>query len=336
MLTVRGSSALDPVEQFQQADRGVDEDNLQWVQRQLDELGHDPDQPPEATWLLLVGGTSIYDFRLRVAQSHLRHDMTPSHWSHAALISTVDPALGDSLLLETSLDPQEGFQVPSMFNGVQGATLDRYADPAQYPNVALIKVPVGPDMWLGDLENQKSILGQFAEQRVAVDVPSLILEWLGFVWGAGTAGNPILSGHGIPSAAVIESLIGAAGYDLCPGLDSAASSPEAFWQTAKWWQASVESLSLPTLRTRYFTSAQDGSGSTVTPPTRKRPAAKKAAPAKKAAAAKKGAAAKKAPAARKRTAPESAAEGIVDLIRTSPPQLRMQASKYTQELFRRR
>ncbi|MEU4287339.1 hypothetical protein AB0E63_03885 [Kribbella sp. NPDC026596] len=329
MLTVRGSAALDPVEQFQWAARAADEDNLDWVRRQLDALGHDPKKGPKATWLLLLGGTSIYDFRLRVAQSHLRHDMTPSHWSHAALISTVQTRIGDSRLLETSLDPQEGFQMPSMYNGVQGATLDRYGDPEQFPNIALIRVPVEPDKWLGDVENQKSILGQFAEQRVVVDVPSLILEWLGFVWGAGAAGNPILNGHGIPSAAVIESLIGAAGYDLCPGLDSAASSPEAFWQTAKWWQASVEALNLEPLQTRYFTYGRGFADSDAKPPTRKR------APAKKGAAAKKATAAKKTTARKTAASPQSEAPDIAEVIRTPAPPLFVQTSSFTRDLFRR-
>ncbi|MEV6413722.1 hypothetical protein [Kribbella sp. NPDC051718] len=325
MLTVRGSSALDPAEKhFRWDDRAAGEDNLDWVRRQMDALGHDS-KGPKATWLLLVGGTSIYDFRLKVAQSHLRHDMTPSHWSHAALISTVHPRTGDSRLLETSLEPQEGFQMPSTYNGVQGATLDRYGDPELYPNVALIKVPVEPDLWRGDLENQKSILGQFAEQRVAIDVPSLILEWLAFVWGAGASGNPILSGHGIPSAAVIESLVGAAGYDLCPGLDSAASSPEAFWQTAKWWQASVVELHLEPLQTRYFIYGHDPAPAETTSPTQKRAAAKRGATAKKAAA-------KKAPAS-KRATPGTA--DVSDLIRTPAPPLFRQASQLTRELFRR-
>ncbi|MEV8371373.1 hypothetical protein AB0P21_01495 [Kribbella sp. NPDC056861] len=320
MLTVRGSAALDPAKKhFQWDARAAGEDNLDWVRRQLVALGHSP-KGPKATWLLLVGGTGIYDFRLKVAQSHLRHDMTPSHWSHAALISTVNTRTGTSRLLETSLEPQEGFEMPSTFNGVQGATLDRYADPERYPNIALIRVPVDPDLWRGDLENQKSILAQFAEQRVAIDVPSLILEWLAFVWGAGAAGNPILNGHGIPSAAVIESLIGAAGYDLCPGLDSAASSPEAFWQTAKWWQASVEALNLEPLQTRYYLYGHDPADAAATPPTRKRPAAKRGAAAKKAATAKKAA---------------SGTPDVSDLIRTPAPPLFRQASQLTQELFRR-
>lgn len=319
MLTVRGSAALDPVEKhFQRDARAAGEDNLDWVRRQLVALGYDQ-KGPKATWLLLVGGgASMYDFRLQVAQSHLRHDMTPSHWSHTALISTVDERTGDSLLLETSLEPQEGFQMPSTVNGVQGATLDRYADPLLYPNVALIRVPVDPDLWHGSLENQKSILAQFAEQRVAIDVPSLILEWLAFVWGAGASGNPILSGHGIPSAAVIESLIGAAGYDLCPGLDSAASSPEAFWQTAKWWQASVEAMKIKPLQTRYFIHGQDPAtaDADATPPPRKRAAAKRSAPTKKTTPA------KKSPATRKPTSETPI-----------PPQF--EASHLTRELFRR-
>ena len=149
----------------------------------------------------------------------------------------------------------------------------RYGDPAYFPNIALIRIPVDPKSWRGEIEGQKSILDQFREQRVVVDVPTLILEWLAFVWGAGKEGNPLLRGHGIPSAAVIESLLGASGYDVCPGLDSSASSPEAIWQTAKWWQHYYTAMNLTPMATRYFVADE------VVPTSgTARPRAKKTAP----------------------------------------------------------
>lgn len=254
MLPIRGSSAASPKKKnFKLSKRRREEDNLDWLKRQLDEL-QAQDEP--GTLVLLLGGTSIYDFRLQFAQSQLRHDLTPSHWSHAAIISTPSRSVGNSRLLEASLEPSAGFQLPSMYNGVQGALLKRYADPGIYPNIALIRVPVDPKLWRSQVEGQKSILDQFAEQRVVVDVPTQILEWLAYVWGAGDQGNPLMRGHGIPAATVIETLIGAAGYDMCPGLDSSASSPEAFWQTAKWWQDYYDEMQLASMATRYFVADQ--------------------------------------------------------------------------------
>ena len=34
---------------------------------------------------------------------------------------------------------------------------------------------------------------------------------------------------------MVETVVGAAGYDLTPGLESGASCPEAIWQAARWW-----------------------------------------------------------------------------------------------------
>jgi hypothetical protein len=44
-----------------------------------------------------------------------------------------------------------------------------------------------------------------------------------------------LDGLGMPSAAMVETVTGAAGFDLTPGLESRASCPEAIWQSARWW-----------------------------------------------------------------------------------------------------
>jgi len=301
VLSIRGSSAIKPEGDFDLADRPDGESNLAWIDRQLKEL-RVPRAP--ATFVLLLGGTSIYDFRLQVAQSQLRHDMTPSHWSHAAIISTVSRSIGQSRLLETSLEPAEGFNLPSMYNGIQGARLSRYGDPAYYPNIALIRIPVDPKSWRGEIEGQKSILDQFREQRVVVDVPTLILEWLAFVWGAGKEGNPLLRGYGIPSAAVIESLLGASGYDICPGLDSSASSPEAIWQTAKWWQHYYTAMNLSPMATRYFV-ADEGEPESSTSGSPRRTA-------------------------------KNAAPRVAGNPRVPPPPRFLAGAKMTEQLFRRR
>lgn len=156
-----------------------------------------------------------------------------------------------------------------MHNGLQIAPLRRYANPIEYPNIAVIRVPVDSSEWRDNQGAQKSILAQFADQRVVLDVTTLMLEWLAFVWCAGDAGNPLLDGHGVPSAAVIESLLAATGYDMSPGLDTSASSPEAFWQTAKWWQDYYSEMDIVQMETRYHVgdypasrTTSDESGST--------------------------------------------------------------------------
>lgn len=66
--------------------------------------------------------------------------------------------------------------------------------------------------------------------------------WLAYVWGAGRAANPLLDSQGIPSAAMVELVLGGAGYDLTPGLESRASCPEAIWQAARWWHSYYEDV----------------------------------------------------------------------------------------------
>ena len=41
---------------------------------------------PQWSLLLLVGGNDPLSFRLRVAQSHVRHDLSPSAWSHVVFL----------------------------------------------------------------------------------------------------------------------------------------------------------------------------------------------------------------------------------------------------------
>ena len=78
-------------------------------------------------------------------------------------------------------------------------------------------------------------LTQFGTQRSVLDALELIIRWLSSGWGVGNAGNPIMEGYGIASAAMLEVTLGAVGYDLAPGLESRSSCPEAIWQAARWW-----------------------------------------------------------------------------------------------------
>jgi hypothetical protein len=72
--------------------------------------------------------------------------------------------------------------------------------------------------------------------RAIVDLPHLLVEWLGFVWGARARGNPLLERMGVPSACFVEAAYAVAGIELTPGLAAEASCPEAIWQSAKWWR----------------------------------------------------------------------------------------------------
>jgi hypothetical protein len=205
------------------------EGNEAWLRRVLDSRSVEKG----ASWstLLLLGGDDPLSFRLRVAQAHVRHDLSPSAWSHVAFVPEIPRSLADAETREVSLAPEAcfgtfGFPLPT--NGVQVGRLGVYLGKDLFPNIALLSVPVPAAQILSTLDGLRL-------QRSVLDVPPLILRWLGYCWGVGTPASPLADGIGIPSAAILEAAFAARGFDLTPGLESRSSCPEAIWQAASWW-----------------------------------------------------------------------------------------------------
>jgi hypothetical protein len=171
--------------------------------------------------VVFIGGAGLTDFRIRVAQSHLRNDMLPSFWSFAGIM-TARGIL--TVPLASAGDPSS---VPAT-NAVRLVRLQEFDDPAPYPNVGAIRFVDRGDAIVANAE-------KLIRHRSAVDLPTMLLQWLGFVWGAGTRRNPLLENVGLPGAAFVETAFGMAGIELTPGLSSGSSCPEAIWQSALWW-----------------------------------------------------------------------------------------------------
>jgi len=175
--------------------------------------------------LLLLGGNSLSNFRLRIAQAHMRSDMLPSFWSTVGI-------LNKTTVLTVSLDHlEDSAKIPSS-NGIAAIPLAEFDDPARYPNIAVLRFATEIDGTAIDTH-----IDRVRKQRAVIDLPSLIVPWLAFIWGAGKQGNPLLEGQGIPSAAFVETVYGIAGIELTPGVASPASCPEAIWQAAAWWHS---------------------------------------------------------------------------------------------------
>jgi hypothetical protein len=235
MLNIISSNAGRASQTFVAAARADGEDNVAWLRRALTELP-DPASEDTPTHLALIGGRDQIGFRLRVAQAHLRHDMTPSHWSHAVLLGPVGKDVRRLTTYEVSLQPPSGFGIPTATNALQTGQFRTYADPDRYPNIALLRLPVDATAWQrATTRDEISVLERFEKQRSVLDVTELVLQWLGFLWGVGRSANPLLEGYGVPTAAAIETILAAVGYDITPALESRASCPEAIWQAAKWW-----------------------------------------------------------------------------------------------------
>jgi hypothetical protein len=178
--------------------------------------------------VLLLGGVSVVDFRLRVAQSHLRHDLLPSFWSNVGIIASADTFF--TVPLDELLEPT---RVPAR-NAIHECGIDRYDDAERYPNIGIVKFADAGEAIVAHVRRLMS-------QRGAVDLPQLLVAWLGFAWGTGAAvTNPLTQGVGMPGAALVETAFGMGGIELTPGVASAASCPEAVWQSAIWWHEYYE------------------------------------------------------------------------------------------------
>ena len=77
MLSVRLSPDAEPNWAFDEDKEVKGETNLAWIQR----WRADSAAFFGAGDVILLGGRSLSDFRIRIAQSHARHDLTPSYWS---------------------------------------------------------------------------------------------------------------------------------------------------------------------------------------------------------------------------------------------------------------
>ena len=224
MYAIRVSAAKAHNERFLERPRADDETNLHWFEQARAAL---PDHDGSA--ILLLGGRDVAHFRLRAAQSVARNDLSPSHWSHAALITRTDrPWTARTPLHEIALVPSQGFGWPPSCNAVVQARLSDYTRADLFPNVAVISVPCAPK----DVERE---LTAFERKPLEVDAVSLLVTWLGYLWGSNTEGNPLQRSIGLPSAVLVDAVISSAWRDLTPGLATTASCPEAIWQAVKHW-----------------------------------------------------------------------------------------------------
>ena len=200
-----------------------------------------PDRPANFAWLestgyrdgvLLLGGTSIVDFRMRVAQSELRQDLLPSFWSTCGLL------IDGKVLITARVDAISNSSARVERNGLEAVVLDgesRYGDPSLYPNIAILQ-------FTDDHAAIREHVARIGQERNIVDLLAQIVAWLGYCWAVGGSSNPLTHGHGIPSATLVERAHGLAGIDLSPGLPSASSCPEAIWQAARWWYEAYDAV----------------------------------------------------------------------------------------------
>lgn len=233
MISIRQSTAAGPNIQLQETPPTARESNSAWLKRVGVKNG-----------IILLGGAAISHFRIRVAQSHARADLKPSLWSLAGILLDGERFL--SVPLELCGEASE----IATRNGVTTCPISDYNKPAQFPNIAVITFTLDANLIL----QKARLIGGDPEinrpaQRGIVDLPTLMLPWLRYIWIAGNAANPLSDDKGLPSAVFVETVYGMAGIELTPGLASATSCPEAIWQAAKYWQDFYEEAAETTIET---------------------------------------------------------------------------------------
>ena len=203
MIATRMAHGAEENRDLRESPAAPGEGNRAWLARQA-----------AATGIVLLGGASAAHFRIRVAQSHVRRDLLPSFWSAAGIL--VKPGRIATVPLER-LDSTERVV---RYNAVAELPAEFFDDPVMFPNLALLQFPLQPSRVAGDIEALKG-------DRSIVDLPTLVLRWLGYLWNAGDCPNPLRSGGGVPSAVFTETICGLSRVHLSPSLSSSASCPEA-------------------------------------------------------------------------------------------------------------
>jgi hypothetical protein len=216
MIPNRESSATRPNAGLRKTRSSLRQSNSAWLSEQGAREG-----------VLLLGGSSLADFRLRVAQSGLRGDLTPSYWSLCGILIE-----DGARFLSAPLSVPDASAVPGT-NAIRECAMADFDDPERWPNIAVVRFAT-------DMRIVVEQAREVASRRTVVEVPALMLAWLGFAWAVTGQPNPLTQSLGIPSAVFVETAHALAGVELTPGLASAASCPEAIWQAAKWWHEYYE------------------------------------------------------------------------------------------------
>lgn len=205
--------------------------------------------------IVLLGGSRVPHFRLRVAQSHLRSDLAPSFWSMAGI------ALDADRFVSIPIDAIPRHPSVPETNAIRVCHWADYDDAREFPNIAFARIG---DLGLSEIvqaltqekqekpkgKQKKSkrsktpeapaidlhgIINDLARQRASLQFPELLWTWLGFAWGVPSSGNPLLAGKAFACTAFVAALLARIGIDLTPGLASSNVCPEALWTSVKWW-----------------------------------------------------------------------------------------------------
>jgi hypothetical protein len=170
MLKIVRSTTTQSNPQFTPFERNADESNTAWGERAV--LDMQAGGPDAWTYVVLLGGSDTLAFRVRIAQSHLRHDMLPSFWSESILVRLAGATLADAEALHVPLHQPEGPAFAARVNGVVARPLTDFDDTTRFPNIAVIALPIAQDKVIGKVDSfrQSRATLDARQLRLAVDV----------------------------------------------------------------------------------------------------------------------------------------------------------------------
>lgn len=177
--------------------------------------------------VLLLGGVTVDHFRVRVAQSRYRDDLAPSFWSTAGIL------LESGDVLTVPFDRIPSASCVPVTNGVQHVHIGDFDNVEEFPNIAVLS-------FTDDLESVVEAGLRVERSRALIDLPTMLITWLSYLWATDDGGNPLRAGIGLPSAAFVETAFASCRVEISPGQRTASSSPEAIWQAARWWSGFYE------------------------------------------------------------------------------------------------
>lgn len=162
----------------------------------------------------LVGGSSALDRGIRFAQRHLFPDKAASLWSHVFVFQG-ERADGREWLIESDFDVTKG----RLRSGAQENRLEKYGDPKEYPNAAVL------DFGLKDADVRR-LLGaglDFVSQRT----PYALTGCLKTYWALLSKSlDRDKTRDEIFCSALVRTLYKHVGLDLAPGIAVRHTTPE--------------------------------------------------------------------------------------------------------------
>jgi hypothetical protein len=180
--------------------------------------------------VLLMGGVTVDHFRVRVAQSRYRDDLAPSFWSNAGIL------LETGKVLTVRFDSLPYASRIPVANAIQRVDVREYDEVERFPNIAILS-------FTDDMTPVADAATQIERSRALLDLPSMLITWLKYLWATDDGSNPLRDGVGVPGAAFVESAFAQCRVEISPGQRTSSSSPEAIWQAARWWSGYFEKAS---------------------------------------------------------------------------------------------